>query len=126
MPRTTEFMLTQDHLDLLSHLVTTGGLSERFPGAPEFDGKRPYGNEDHLADIVEIVYGPPGGETSEDRHITAEVRQALQTTHAEQLHGEIATAFAVVWAVLTRSGILDNVEPGLYDQSDHRVGWQRA
>ena len=89
----TTFTLTDQHLQLLAHMTPRDGLSETEAGAPEFDGKRPYGNSEHLADIVEILHGPEAIRIEEDSEKlyreqagreTDEKRQALLNRIADE------------------------------------------
>lgn len=51
--RLTEFTVTADHLTLLKHAYVR--WSEVEFGAPEIDGKRPYGDSSVLHDIAELI-----------------------------------------------------------------------
>lgn len=51
--RTTKFIITENHLKLLKHLVVEWDDCEF--GAPCIDPKRPYGNSDVIDDIAEII-----------------------------------------------------------------------
>jgi hypothetical protein len=120
---TAPFTLTDQHLQLLARMYPRDDLSETEAGAPEFDGKRPYGNSDHLADIVEILHGPEAV-TGPDGYISHDAISAEHLAEAKRLHAETATAFAVVWSVLTTSDF-GGIEPGTY-HSPRYGHWQRT
>lgn len=121
MPST--FDLTEEHLKLLAVMIPRDDLSETEAGAPEFDGKRPYGNSDHIMDIVELLHGPEAV-TDSDGDMSNEAISAEHRAEAKKLHAEMATAFAVVWSVLA-AGDFGGIEPSTYEST--RYGqWHRA
>ncbi|HUW00858.1 MAG TPA: hypothetical protein VMW08_00770 [Acidimicrobiales bacterium] len=119
-----EFHLTDAHLKLLARLWPTERLSECEVGAPEFDGKRPYGNSSHLIDIVEIVHGF-GATVDNDGCQSLDAIRPDLLEEAERLHAEMPVAFAVAWSMFVRSE-LDSIEPSLYSRANFREGWVRS
>jgi len=101
MKRYTEFVLTENHLKLISKFYVDwddGG----YDGAPTINEKRPYGNSDVVTDIAEIL-GVQIDESDEsyDEHSASLLK----------LHRETATALQIcLW---TRSFV-----PGTYRSSD--------
>lgn len=79
------FVLSDKHIALLRHAYVEWGDVET--GAPQIDGKRPYGNSDVAGDVIKLLFGelPDGaGEALRD--------------YALQLHRETETALQIVLA----------------------------
>lgn len=119
------FTLTAEHIKLVGALYARDDNSECEVGAPEFDGKRPYGNSSHLIDIVELLHGQEAV-TDGDGSMSEEAISEEHLEEAKRLHAEIGKAFAVVWNVLVAGGALDGIEPSEYAHSYQRGGWYRA
>jgi hypothetical protein len=105
-----EFTLTADHLKLLR--AANVGWSDYETGAPEIDGKRPYGNSFVAGDVAELL----GWTVDDEDGLTDEQVDTALTIHRE-------TEYAL--QILLTTG---QSEPGRYvmaKQYDYR-SWQRA
>ena len=107
--------ITADHLKLLQRSCWRWGEVEY--GAPEMDGKRPYGNSDVLGDIAKItgvaVPDDPWVDVDEwlDHH--PDVCARLRRTHEEML-----CVMEIVTSLLT-------FETGVYARPDGWSPWKR-
>ncbi|HEV2927833.1 MAG TPA: hypothetical protein VGW74_04005 [Propionibacteriaceae bacterium] len=113
--RLMEFDVTSDHLTLLKHAYVR--WSEVEFGAPEIDGKRPYGNSNVLHDIAELIEP----EFGKDDLVNWDTWIDRNEERLTRLHVETALALQIV--LLT-----GEFRPGTYrkanqyaDRSWHRI-----
>lgn len=106
----TTFKLTKNHIKLLSRAYWR--MNEYETGAPEIDGKRPYGNSFVAGDVAEII----GMKVDKEEGMTDE-----QERDCLNLHHETLTAIRVILST-------QSFEPGVYESND-RYGerdWKKS
>lgn len=106
------FTLTEEHVKLLRHANVSWHYMEW--GAPCIDGKRPFGNGDHVRDMAEILEVPVV-ETDQD----AKALLARDAERLRALYPELCTALQIVLTCGT-------FEPGLYEADLYFRNWQRV
>lgn len=115
LQRITEFVVTDDHMKLLSRTMIGYDAWTEF-GAPEVDPKRPYGNSDVYCDIAEIVGIEPAITDQWGDAVLSDEQQARLL----DLHHEMTVVLQIL---VVNSG----VEPGVYVRKDHYSRlWQPA
>jgi hypothetical protein len=95
------FTLTDKHIKLLMHANV--GWNNIETGAPEINGKRPYGNSDVAQDVIKLLFG----------EIPQDAMEALED-YAMQLHSETETALQIILCT-------GQFKPGKYYQSEEYV-----
>lgn len=107
------FVLTQDHIDLLTSGRVGVDWQDCETGAPAIDPKRPYGNSDVAEDVAEILLWERTG-FEDYLELTDEQRD-----RALQIHNQTETALEVILNAKT-------FEPGVYETSSpYSVDWRR-
>lgn len=101
------FELLTEHVKLLRAFNVTWYEIET--GAPSIDGKRPYGNSNVAADVIELM----GWQSDPD-----DVTPRQDRARAMQLHEETKTALQVVLST-------GSFEPGVYESDWHGREWRR-
>jgi len=112
MSNKQKFILTDQHLKLLSRMVV--GWQDCEFGAPEIDPKRPYGNSSVIADIVEILGIPQQVCPHCDEPISED---GYDEDELQKLHEETETALQIVLS--TQSFI-----PGKYTADEYGFDWK--
>lgn len=92
LEQSKQFTMTEQHLALLRHAYVR--WSEVEFGAPEIDGKRPYGNSDVIHDIAEIL-----GESFPDDDAAYERWMEENADRLTRLHVETAIALKIILCV---------------------------
>jgi hypothetical protein len=100
------FKVTDAHLKLARQMVVRWGQVEF--GAPEIDGKRPYGNSDVIGDMLKILGLPD-----------AEERPETLVDYLTTLHGSMKTALQIFLATGT-------FETGIYEAGKYGRDWRRV
>jgi hypothetical protein len=97
----TKFIVTEDHLKLMSNFWV-GWCGDEY-GAPEIDPKRPYGNSDVPADIAEILgwegeieYDDPRARKIHEETMTA-LQIALRVGYFKAGHYERENSYSEDW-----------------------------
>lgn len=105
------FVLTADHIKLLRAANVQWEACEY--GAPAIDCKRPYGNSDVEADMMEMF----GVDASYDANGDYKPDTLAEVERLRTLHRETETALQVILAH-------GRMEPGVYVASDYSRDWQ--
>lgn len=107
-----EFLLTEDHIELISKFYINEGCAEACP--PEVNQKRPWGNSDYIDDMAEIL-----GVTVLDEEEYDERRYGAEEYHRlEDLYTDLVDALQIV--LYTKS-----FKPGLYRKlGEYGIGWE--
>lgn len=104
-----EFELTEDHIKLVRRLnIGWNRMATAYDGAPGACEKRPYGNQDWLSDVRDILTGsinPSESETEAD------------VLRYAKLHSETATALQIIL-------VTGMFAPGRYRSIKWLQNWQ--
>lgn len=105
------FRLTEEHLALMSHLWFEMDWDHSI-GVPTADPIRPYGNQDIINDVCDIL------DFEKIETINGEMVHTSESgERARKIHKEIATAIEVCLTTLS-------FEPGLYVSDPYSKNWR--
>ena len=108
-----KFTMTKEHLKLMKRMCV--GWNDCEFGAPSIDPKCPYGNNDVVVDIHEILTGETIGRTDSDRD---ELTDREERCYCE-LHDEMKVALQVALATGT-------FKVGKYEADEYGNDWHKV
>ena len=111
------FEITEDHLKLVKRMYVSWGDMEY--GAPEVNGKRPYGNGDVAQDIAEIL-GWYTQEQWDDEDFTEALWEDEEFhDRARKIHEEMENVLQICFYFLT-------FETGKYQREETWERWEKV